>query len=109
MAAWVGQRVRVDGGDVKVIMTHGYMLSDTGSNVYVQNLCRALVRKGHEMYLPCQEPVPLSSDFLWASERPADGSLYGEPSSPGRLQIPPGYNFMPKRRPGLAIECHLGW
>ena len=45
-------------------MTHGYMLSDTGSNVYVQNLCRALVREGHEVYLLCQEPEPLSYDFV---------------------------------------------
>jgi glycosyltransferase involved in cell wall biosynthesis len=45
-------------------MTHGYMLSDTGSNVYVQNLCRALVREGHEVHLLCQEPEPLSYDFV---------------------------------------------
>jgi len=44
-------------------MTHGYMLSDTGSNVYVQNLCRALVHEGHEVHLLCQEPEPLSYDF----------------------------------------------
>ena len=49
---------------MKLIMTHGYMLSDTGSNVYVQNLCRALVREGHEVYLLCQEPEPLSYDFV---------------------------------------------
>ena len=49
---------------MKLIMTHGYMLSDTGSNVYVQNLCRALVRKGNEVYLLCQEPAPLSYDFV---------------------------------------------
>jgi glycosyltransferase involved in cell wall biosynthesis len=49
---------------VKLIMTHGYMLSDTGSNVYVQNLCRALVREGHEVNLLCQEPEPLSYDFV---------------------------------------------
>ena len=49
---------------MKLIMTHGYMLSDTGSNVYVQNLCRAFVREGHEVYLLCQEPEPLSYDFV---------------------------------------------
>ncbi len=49
---------------MKLMMTHGYMLSDTGSNVYVQNLCRALVREGHEVYLLCQEPEPLSYDFV---------------------------------------------
>ncbi len=45
-------------------MTHGYMLSGSGSNVYVQNLCRALVRTGHEIHLLCQEPYPLDYDFV---------------------------------------------
>jgi glycosyltransferase involved in cell wall biosynthesis len=56
--------VGVEGCVVKVIMTHGYMLSDTGSNVYVQNLCRGLVREGHDVHLLCQEPEPLSYDFV---------------------------------------------
>lgn len=46
------------------MMTHGYMLSGSGSNVYVQNLCRALVRRGHGVHLPCQEPNPLDYDFV---------------------------------------------
>jgi glycosyltransferase involved in cell wall biosynthesis len=45
-------------------MTHGYMLSGTGSNVYVQNLCRALVRGGHEVHLLCQEEHALDYDFV---------------------------------------------
>jgi glycosyltransferase involved in cell wall biosynthesis len=45
-------------------MTHGYMLSGTGSNVYVQNLCRALAREGHEIHLLCQEREALSYDFV---------------------------------------------
>lgn len=45
-------------------MTHGYMLSGTGSNVYVQNLCRALAREGHEVHLLCQEPNPVRYDFV---------------------------------------------
>ena len=49
---------------VKLLMTHGYMLSGTGSNVYVQNLCRALVRGGHEVHLLCQEEHPLAYDFV---------------------------------------------
>jgi glycosyltransferase involved in cell wall biosynthesis len=49
---------------MKLIMTHGYMLSDTGSNVYVQNLCRALARAGHDVHLLCQDPKPLSYDFV---------------------------------------------
>jgi glycosyltransferase involved in cell wall biosynthesis len=49
---------------MKLIMTHGYMLSGTGSNVYVQSLCRALVGEGHDLHLICQEPEPLSFDFV---------------------------------------------
>lgn len=49
---------------VKILMTHGYMLSGSGSNVYVQNLCRALTREGHEVHLLCQEPRPLDCDFV---------------------------------------------
>lgn len=45
-------------------MTHGYMLSGSGSNVYVQNLCRALVSRGYEVHLLCQEPHPLDYDFV---------------------------------------------
>ncbi|MGB3683410.1 MAG: glycosyltransferase family 4 protein [Rubrobacteraceae bacterium] len=45
-------------------MIHGYMLSGSGSNVYVQNLCRALARAGHEVHLLCQEPGPLDYDFV---------------------------------------------
>jgi glycosyltransferase involved in cell wall biosynthesis len=49
---------------MNLLMTHGYMLSGTGSNVYVQNLCRALTRMGHDVHLLCQEPNPLSYDFV---------------------------------------------
>ena len=45
-------------------MTHGYMLTGTGSNIYVQNLCRALVREGHDVHLLCQERHPLAHDFV---------------------------------------------
>lgn len=49
---------------MNLLMTHGYMFSGSGSNVYVQNLCRALAREGHEVHLLCQEPSPLSYDFV---------------------------------------------
>ena len=49
---------------MRLIMTHGYMLSGTGSNVYVQNLCRGLVRGGHDVHLLCQEKDPLAYDFV---------------------------------------------
>jgi glycosyltransferase involved in cell wall biosynthesis len=56
--------VRVENRVVKLLMTHGYMLSGTGSNVYVQNLCRGLVKIGHDVHLLCQEPDALSYDFV---------------------------------------------
>jgi glycosyltransferase involved in cell wall biosynthesis len=56
--------VRIGNSFVQLIMTHGYMLSGTGSNVYVQNLCRGLVREGHDVHLLCQEPRPLAYDFV---------------------------------------------
>src|SRR5215208_8262699 len=49
---------------MKLLMTHGYMLSGTGSNVYVQNLCRALAREGHDVHLLCQEREALSYGFV---------------------------------------------
>lgn len=45
-------------------MTHGYLLSGSGSNVYVQNLCRTLAKEGHDVHLLCQDPDPLSYDFV---------------------------------------------
>lgn len=48
-------------------MTHGYMLSGSGSNVYVQNLCRALARAGHEVHLLCQDERPFDHDFVDAT------------------------------------------
>src|SRR5215207_1454765 len=49
---------------MRLIMTHGYLLSGTGSNVYVQSLCRTLVGEGHDLHLICQDPDPLSFDFV---------------------------------------------
>jgi glycosyltransferase involved in cell wall biosynthesis len=59
---------------MRLLMTHGYMLSGTGSNVYVQNLCRALVREGHDVYLLCQEPEPMRYDFVGKHAK-VDGDL----------------------------------
>jgi glycosyltransferase involved in cell wall biosynthesis len=64
MEAEAQRRVRIESSIVRLIMTHGYMLSGTGSNVYVQNLCRGLVREGHDVDLLCQEPKPLAYDFV---------------------------------------------
>ena len=72
-------------------MTHGYMLSGTGSNVYVQNLCRGLVREGHEVHLLCQEPKPLTYDFVNESStveaNGIDREGEQETSYPGRCAV----------------------
>ena len=49
---------------MELLMTHGYMLTGTGSNIYVQNLCRALVQTGHAVHLLCQDPDPARFDFV---------------------------------------------
>ncbi|WP_162924596.1 glycosyltransferase family 4 protein [Rubrobacter indicoceani] len=49
---------------MKLLITHGYLLSGSGSNVYVQNLCRALTREGHDVDLLCQEADPSHLDFV---------------------------------------------
>lgn len=72
-------------------MTHGYLLSGSGSNVYVQNLCRALVREGHEVHLLCQDPDPLAHDFVNELRRAGEGgvALLGEKETlyPGRCAL----------------------
>ena len=67
------------------------MFDGTGSNVYVQNLCRALAKMGHEVHLICQEPSPLSYDFVNEHYK-ASGTeveLLGEKDSPypGRCSV----------------------
>ncbi|MGI9050492.1 MAG: glycosyltransferase family 4 protein [Rubrobacteraceae bacterium] len=76
---------------MRLLMTHGYMLSGSGSNVYVQNLCRALVRKDNEVHLLCQESHPLDYDFV-SSHHTVDGDTIEEVSSqetdyPGRCAV----------------------
>src|SRR5215213_1952710 len=73
-------------------MAHGYMLSGTGSNVYVQNLCRGLAREGHEVHLICQEPAPLAYYFVNESSTVVAGNIERQderetPPYPGRCAI----------------------
>ncbi len=73
---------------MNLLMTHGYMFSGSGSNVYVQNLCRALVKTGHDVHLLCQEPNPLDYDFV--NEHLSVGG--GEIESLGTQETPyPGH------------------
>src|SRR4051812_20880460 len=49
---------------MRVLIFHGYLLRGTGSNIYNANLCRALVRLGHEVHLLCQERQVAGLDFV---------------------------------------------
>ena len=47
-----------------ILITHGYLLTGTGSNLYVNNLVRELVRKGQDVILVCQDFDPKQIDFI---------------------------------------------
>lgn len=92
-------------------MTHGYLLSGTGSNVYVQSLCRALTRAGHEVHLLCQDYSPLSHDFVNAIFTVNSRSIRLE----GTQKIPyPGYCAVYRPEIGGVLPVYVyddypGW
>jgi len=45
-------------------MIHGYLLTGTGSNIFVSNLVRNFCRLGHDVFLFCQEKHPEEIDFI---------------------------------------------
>ncbi len=47
-----------------ILITHGYLLTGTGSNLYVNNLVRELVKKGEEVILVCQDFAPIEIDYI---------------------------------------------
>lgn len=49
---------------MKIAIIHGYLLSGTGSNIYVANLVAGLVARGHDVFLFCQEPQPQGFRFI---------------------------------------------
>ncbi len=49
---------------MNICLVHGYLLTGTGSNIYVQNIARRLCLNGHKVHLICQEPHPESLDFV---------------------------------------------
>ncbi|HYP48717.1 MAG TPA: glycosyltransferase, partial [Thermoleophilaceae bacterium] len=58
---------------MRILIFHGYLLRGTGSNIYNPNLCRALVRLGHEVHLFCQDRAAAEQDFV-----DAVGSFQGD-------------------------------
>ncbi len=47
-----------------ILITHGYLLSGTGSNLYVANLVNQWRRAGHHVTVVCQEPEPMALEFV---------------------------------------------
>lgn len=47
-----------------ILVTHGYLLTGTGSNLYVRNLVREFCKAGHDVYLMCQETYPEQIDYV---------------------------------------------
>ncbi|UCC39254.1 MAG: glycosyltransferase family 4 protein [Candidatus Aminicenantes bacterium] len=49
---------------MKICLVHGYLLTGTGSNIYVANLARKLCSMGHDVIVMCQEPHPENLEFV---------------------------------------------
>lgn len=49
---------------MNISIVHGYFLNGTGSNLYVQNLCRQFCIMGHDVMLFCQELSMEKYDFI---------------------------------------------
>lgn len=49
---------------LKICILHGYLLTGTGSNIFVSNLVRNLCIHGHDVYLFCQEKKTDAIDYV---------------------------------------------
>ncbi len=49
---------------MRIAVVHGYFLGDSGSAIYVRELCRRFAQDGHEVTLVCQEKAPDTYDFI---------------------------------------------
>jgi len=49
---------------MSIVVTHGYLLTGTGSNLYVNNLVREYAKVGEDVCLLCQDPTPIDIDFV---------------------------------------------
>ncbi len=49
---------------MNILLTHGYLLKGTGSNLYVANLVKECCKAGHDVFLMCQDYNPIDFDFI---------------------------------------------
>lgn len=62
---------------MQIVMVHGYFLKGTGSNLFVENICREFCKMGHQVKLFCQENEPEKFDFIEkAFEFNAENSMF---------------------------------
>jgi glycosyltransferase involved in cell wall biosynthesis len=73
----------------KLVLWHGYLLADTGSNVFTRELTRAVARTGAEVTLLCQDPE--------AEAIVANSAKVVRPLLPGELPV-----FVLDRYPDLT-------
>lgn len=78
---------------MSLVITHGYLLTGTGSNLYVNNLVRECVKEGKEVNLLCQDFDPMAIDFVNEyyefNEDNTEYKLVGEKESPfpGKVRV----------------------
>lgn len=66
---------------------HGYSLSGTGSNIYVQNLVRELCRMGHDVSVMAQDREVSDLDFVNEFIRKGDRVSKQETSFDGYCKV----------------------
>ena len=49
---------------MNICLVHGYLLTGTGSNIYVKNLAGKLCSMGHNIFIMCQEPHAERINFV---------------------------------------------
>jgi len=72
-------------------MVHGYLLSGTGSNLYVRNIVKKMCELGQDVVLVCQEFTPEDYDFI-SKHYKAKGGNYQlifqrETPYPGKCEV----------------------
>lgn len=78
---------------MSLVITHGYLLTGTGSNLYVNNLVRELAKVGKEVNLLCQDFDPMAIDFVNEyyefNQENTEYQLVGEKASPfpGKVRV----------------------
>lgn len=60
---------------LKICVLHGYLLTGTGSNIFVGNLVRNFCMLGHDVYLFCQQTYPEELDYIHQYSVFAKGNL----------------------------------